>query len=206
MPVVLHGSPYSTFTWSARLALAEKGVDDELRPANLRDEAYSALHPWRRMPVLEHDGLRIFEAFAVMRYVDEAFDGAALQPSTAAGRAQMTQWASAYGDYVAPPAVRGVLIPRFVLGPRGLPVDDAAVHAAATRSRAALTVFERVLSESPFLAGEAPSLADWLLLPTWVSGGTLSGADRYTDDLPALTAWSARLSARPSFAATLPRG
>ncbi len=206
MSLVLHGSSFSTFTWSARLALAEKGVAYELRPANLREEGYTSLHPWRRMPVLDDGDLRLFEAFAVMRYVDEAFEGPALQPASPAARATMTQWISAFSDYVAPHAVRGVLIPRFVLAPRGLPVDDAAVADAAQRARKSLAVFDRALGGGGFLAGDAPSLADWLLLPVWASGGGLAGADRYTDDLPNLARWAAALMERPGFAATLPRG
>lgn len=206
MSLVLYGSAFSTFTWSVRLALAEKGVDYELRPAALREEAYAALHPWLRMPVLVTGEGRFFEALAIMRYVDEAFPGPALQPSTPAGRARMMQWASAFSDYVAPHAVRNVLIPRLVLGPRGMPVDDAAVAAAAKRAHASLSIFDAALAQGAFLAGESPSLADWLLLPVWATGGALGGADRYTDDLPNLERWAAEMMQRPSFAATVPRG
>ncbi len=205
MSVVLYGSPFSTFTWSARLALAEKGVAYELRPAQLGAPEYEALHPWRKMPVLEHDGWRCYEAAAVMRYVDEAFAGPALQPAEVRARARMTQWLSAYNDYVAPHAIRGVLIPRFVLAPRGIPVDDTRVAEAAAKALGALRVFDAALADTPYLAGDAPSLADWLVLPAFASGGPLSGADRYTDGLPHLDAWLGRLAARPSFAATLPR-
>lgn len=204
MSLVIYGSPFSTFTWSARLALAEKGVAYELRPAALGTDAYAALHPWQKMPVLEHDGWRVYEAAAVMRYVDEAFAGPALQPADVRARARMMQWLSAYNDYVAPPAIRGVLIPRFVLAPRGIPVDDAKVAASAAKAAAALRPFEAALADTPYLAGDAPSLADWLLLPCFASGGGLSGADRYTDGFPNLSAWMGRLAERPSFGATLP--
>ncbi len=204
MSLTLFGSPYSTFTWSARMALAEKGVAYDLAPAALRSPEYTALHPYQKMPVLKHDDFVVYEALAVMRYVDEAFEGPALQPVTAAGRAQMMQWASAYGDYVAPHAVRGVLIPRFVLAGRGIPVDDAAVHKAAAKARLHLLPFERALGESAFLSGDSPSFADWLLAPTIASGNGLSGEDRYADNLPNLAAWFGRIVARPSFAATIP--
>lgn len=204
MSIILRGSPFSTFTWSARLALVEKGVEYELMAVNLREEAYANFHPWRMMPVLDHDDFRVFEAAAVMRYIDEGFEGPALQPADPKNRALMTQWMSAYGDYVAPAAVRGVLIPRFVLAPRGIKVDDAAVHAAATKAHSALRIFDAALGRSPYLAGDAPSLADWLLLPAVASGGGLTGADRYTDDLQNLGAWMGRMSTRPSFGATLP--
>ncbi len=204
MPLLLHGSAASTFTRSARLALAEKGVPYELVPANLRAAEYAELHPWRKMPVLEHDGFRVYEAAAVMRYVDEAFAGPALQPADPRERARMTQWMSAINDYVAPAAVRGVLIPRFVLAPRGLPVDDAKVHASAEKAKAALAVFDAALTHTVWLAGDRPTLADWLLAPIVASGAGLTGADRYTDDLPHLAAWFDRVNQRPSFAATRP--
>lgn len=204
MPVTLYGSAFSTYTWSARLALAEKGVPYELVRARLGDPAYTALHPYRKMPVLEHDGLRVFEAAAVMRYVDEAFDGPALQPASPAARATMTQWISAFNDYVAPHAVRGVLIPRFVLQPRGVAVDDARVAEHAARAHEALAPFEAALADSPWLAGDTLSLADLLVAPCLASGGPLTGADRYTDGLPHLHAWLHRVAGRPAFAASMP--
>jgi glutathione S-transferase len=204
MSVTLHGFPFSTYTWSARLALHEKGVPYELVKPDTRSAAYAMLHPFRKMPVLDDDGFRVYEAAAVLRYVDEAFDGPALQPTDVRARARMTQWVSAFNDYVATAAVRGVLIPRFVLAPRGVPVDDAAVHAAASKARHALAVFDDALASSPWLAGEEMSLADLLLAPVYASGAALAGADRFTDDLPNIDAWFARLSARPAFVESTP--
>lgn len=204
MSVTLFGSPYSTFTWSARLALAEKGVAYEIGAARLRSPEYTAMHPYQKMPVLKHDDFVVYEALAVMRYVDEAWEGPALQPANPRARARMMQWASAFGDYVAPAAVRGVLIPRFVLAGRGIPVDDAAVAASAAKAHTNLLPFERALGESAYLAGDTPSLADWLLAPVVASGMPLSGADRYADDMPNIAAWFTRISERPSFAATIP--
>ncbi len=204
MPTTLYGSPYSTFTWSARLALAEKGVAYDLESARLRTPEYGALHPYQRMPVLVHDGFVVYESLAVMQYVDEAFDGPALRPATPAARARNQQWASAFVDYVAPHAVRGVLIPRLVLAARGMPVDDASVHRAAAKARENLVPFERALAESAFLSGETPSFADWLLAPCIASGRQMTGADRFADYLPNVEAWLGRISARPSFAVTVP--
>lgn len=204
MPLTLHGFPFSTYTRSVRFFLAEKGLDYSLVPARLRSAEYTALHPWRKMPALDHDGFRVFEAFAIGRYLDEAFVGPALQPADPRARAQMTQWASAISDYLVPHAVRGVLIPRLVLPSRGIIPDDQAIRAAAEQAHAALQVFEQTLTATPYLAGETPSLADWLLLPIVDTGRGLEGADRYTDGLPATERWLERLVARPSYEATLP--
>ncbi len=52
---------------------------------------YLARQPFAKVPAFEHDGFRIYETSAIMRYVDEAFDGPALQPADAKGRAIMEQ-------------------------------------------------------------------------------------------------------------------
>ena len=200
--ITLHGFPFSTYTRSALLACQEKGVTYTLTPARMRSPAYGELHPWRKMPVLEHGAFRVYEAAAVLRYIDEAFDGPALQPATAAGRARMTQWMSAFNDYVMPYAVRGVLIPRFVLPMRGLEADPAAVATATTAARDALAPFDRALADQPFLAGEALSLADLLVVPALSAARLLEGEECYLTGHDNVLAWLARMEARPSFSAT----
>lgn len=198
----VHGYPGSTYTRAALLTLAEKGVAYELVPADLRGEAYRALHPWRKMPVLDHGDFRVYEALAVMRYVDEAFEGPALQPADAQGRARMMQWASAFNDYIGPKAVRGVLIPRFVLAPRGIPVDDASVARASASAHESFATFDAALARSPYLAGSAPSLADLLLLPVVAADAALAPEERFTTGYEHLADWARRMKARPSWAAT----
>jgi glutathione S-transferase len=82
----LYGADYSVYVRDARLALLEKGVDHELVPVDIFAEGgppawYGDLHPFGKIPAFEHDGFRLFETSAIARYVDEAFDGPALQPS-----------------------------------------------------------------------------------------------------------------------------
>ncbi|MSQ02085.1 MAG: hypothetical protein EXR71_09370 [Myxococcales bacterium] len=52
MTLTLYGSPLSTFAWSARPALVEKGVEYTLQGVDLRADEYARMHPWRRMPVM----------------------------------------------------------------------------------------------------------------------------------------------------------
>ena len=78
--VVLYGTPLSPYVRTARMALAEKGVGYTLKPVDLKDPAYRRLHPYARLPAMEHGRLRLFETAAITRYIDEAFDGPTLQP------------------------------------------------------------------------------------------------------------------------------
>ncbi|MEE2979988.1 MAG: hypothetical protein VYA71_00395 [Pseudomonadota bacterium] len=55
---------------------------------------YEQRHPFLKIPTFEHDGFRLFEATAIMRYVNEVFDGPALMPVTAEGCDRVNQISS----------------------------------------------------------------------------------------------------------------
>jgi glutathione S-transferase len=59
--------------------------------------------------------------------------------------------------------------------------------------------FDAALGGSEYLAGDAYSVADIILLTT-IDFATFIGAGM-PEDVPALTAWHARVSARPSASA-----
>ena len=93
---VVYGADYSVYVRIVRLVLAEKGIDYELVPVDVFAAEgipawYFEHHPFGRIPAFEHDGFRLFETSAIARYVDEGFDGPALQPTDARGRATMNQ-------------------------------------------------------------------------------------------------------------------
>ncbi|TIT59992.1 MAG: glutathione S-transferase family protein, partial [Mesorhizobium sp.] len=102
---ILYGADYSVYVRIARMALEEKGIDYELVPLDVFATDgipawYLEHHPFGRIPAFEDDGFRLFETNAIARYVDEAFEGPALQPADARGRArmgQMTGMLDAYG-------------------------------------------------------------------------------------------------------------
>jgi glutathione S-transferase len=51
-----------------------------------------------KVPALRNGDLTIFETAAIMRYVDEAFDGPQLQPPDPESRVQIEQWLSLIND------------------------------------------------------------------------------------------------------------
>jgi len=89
---VLYGAAYSVYVRAVRLALAEKGVAcrlvevDVFAPGGPPPE-HLARHPFGKIPAFEHDGFRLYEAGAISRYVDEAFEGPPLQPARPRERA-----------------------------------------------------------------------------------------------------------------------
>ena len=127
MNVELYGYRYSVYSWIARFALAEKGVEyhwTEVNPfAPDVPESYLALHPFKRVPTLVHDSFQIYETGAITRYIDEAFPGPRLQPTEPHGRARCSQFISIVDSYAYWPLVRQVFSHRFFRPRLGHPFD-----------------------------------------------------------------------------------
>jgi glutathione S-transferase len=92
--VIVYGFPISTFVNIVRLVLTFKNVAfdfHDLEP-EMGGPAHLALHPFNRVPILDHAGFRVYETSAIALYVDETFFGPALQPRELRSRARMYQF------------------------------------------------------------------------------------------------------------------
>jgi len=196
--VTLYGPKPSTYVRTCRLALAEKGVNYELVETMPNSDEQFAHHPFGKVPGFSHGAVDLFETLAICQYVDETFDGPGLQPDDTAGRARMTQWCSAYIDYLYPTLVRGIVIQRVVVPMRGGQTDEAAVAAAAETGAGHMKVVDKLLGDSTYLAGPAPTIADYLLVPALTYLDKLPEARLITDNAN-VQDWFARMTDRPSY-------
>ncbi|TIP53654.1 MAG: glutathione S-transferase family protein [Mesorhizobium sp.] len=158
---ILYGADYSVYVRIARLALEEKGVDYELLPLDIFAPEgipawYLELHPFGRIPAFEHDGFRLFETGAITRYVDEAFDGPALQSADAHGRARMNQIIGTLDAYGYRAMVWDVAVERL----EKMPPDEALIAGGLRRAETVLKVLTSLKARGPWLLGEQLTLAD----------------------------------------------
>ena len=206
---IVYGAAMSPYVWSVRLALAEKGVAHELvsvEPSEFRSEPHLSRHPFGRIPAFEHDGFALYETQAIMRYVDEAFAAAALQPIELHPFSRMNQIMGIVDAYLAPSLVGGVLFPRIVAPRVGLPTDEAKVEASLPQVRLCLGEIARLADGQEFLAGEMLSLADLLAAPPLVYFKKFPEGQTQLSELPALAAWLGRMEERQSLNVTRPPG
>ena len=202
--VRIHGYPVSTWTRTLRMTCAEKGLAYELVPVPYGSEEHGALHPFRRIPILEVGETVIFETLASTGYVDEAFDGPSLQPADPARRATMRTWMGVCGDYLFRQVVRGIPRDRT-------PTDEELGTAREALGRAesflgeeggSIVDGEGASAASAFLVGDTVSLADLYLAPQLAN--CCEKAPEILAELPRLTAWLATIEQRPSFTTTEP--
>jgi glutathione S-transferase len=206
---IVYGPAGSTYVWSTRLALAEKGVAHELVDVPFgehRQEQHMARHPFAKVPAFEHDGFALYETQAILRYIDEGFPVAPLQPTDLHQFARMNQIMGIVDAYAWPAIARGILVNR-VLAPRlGFPVDEEAVAAALPGARLCLSEIARLMGEQPYLAGERVSLADLMVIPLLYYFSRLPEGEAPIAEHPDLRAWIARMEQRQSFQVTKPPG
>ncbi len=201
MSLALYGATYSVYTRIARLALIEKGVAfdlhevDVFRPGGPPPE-HVLRHPFGRIPVLDHDGFRLYETGAIARYIDEGFPGPGLQPQDPKARARMNQIVSIMDAYGFRILVWDVFVER-VSGPRqGRAPDEAKIASALPQADRILREIDRLHESGSLTLADlwmAPMLALFRLAP--------EGADAL-GHFPRLAAWFDAFQARPSAKAT----
>ena len=205
--LTLWGFDGSTYVRTVKMLLAEKGVGDyEQVPVNvLAGEPKSAehleRHPFGKVPVLDHDGVRILETSAITRYLNDVLPGKSLIPATPKDRARMDMVIGLIDSYGYGALIGGVaayhLFPDFVGGQ-----NDAARTKGIEDGRKVLALAMQTRAASPFIAGEL-SLADLYLAPIAAYLSMTPDADALFD-VRGFGDWWDRVQALASFKATRP--
>jgi glutathione S-transferase len=206
---IVYGPAMSTYVWSARLALAEKGIAHELVELDFQEmkaPEHLARNPFGKVPAFEHDGFTLYETQAIMRYVDEAFPSAPLQPIDLHQFSRMNQIMGIIDSYGWDCMAFGIAFQRLVAPRFGFPVNEDKVAKSIPRARICLAEIERIAGDDEFLAGERVSLADLLATPILACLGRTPEGPGLLEPHAKLRAWAGRMEARQSVQVTRPPG
>jgi glutathione S-transferase len=198
---ILYGGAYSAYVRGVRLTLIEKGVDYDLVEVDVFDNradraAQLTRHPFGKIPAFEHAGLRLYESQAIERYVDEAFEGPALQPSDLRRRARMNQMLGLLDAYVYPILVWEVHVERVERPKRGVAGDEAKIAAGLVRSETCLRALGEIMQEGPWLAGPSLTLADLHAAPMIDYFREAPEGRAMIERFPHIAAWFAAMTGR----------
>ncbi|MDE0240827.1 MAG: glutathione S-transferase family protein [bacterium] len=202
---IVFGAAYSVYVRTVRLTLAEKNVPYRLVEVDVFSEGgpppdYLLRHPFGRIPAFEHDGFQIYETDAIVRYIDETFDGPSLIPDTPRSRARMTQAMRILDCYAYPSMVWGVYVEQVDAPQEGRETNSVRLDEAIGRSRTCLRALERLMDGGPFLFGYTPCLADLHAVPMFAYFRLAPKGRQLLDEQPRLKSWLEHMLARPSIA------
>ncbi|MBZ9771148.1 glutathione S-transferase family protein [Mesorhizobium sp. CO1-1-8] len=197
---IVYGAGYSVYVRIVRLVLAEKGIDCELVPVDVFATDgipawYFEHHPFGRISAFEHDGFYLFETNAIARYIDEAFDGPALQPADARGRARMAQIIGMLDAYGYRAMVWDVAVERL----EKAEPDEELITGGLRQAETALKVLTSLKAEGPWLLGEQLTLADLHAAPIIAYFVKVSEGQKVLAEFPDIRDWYTRIAARPNF-------
>lgn len=152
---------------------------------------FLAKNPNGKIPVLElEDGTCLWESNAILNFLA---DGSAYLPSEPRLRTQVLQW-QFFEQYSHEPCIA---VARFIQFYLGLPEERLAeYHAMQKAGYRALAVMEQQLKRTPFLVGEAFSIAD-IALYAYTHVAYQGGFD--LAPYPAIQQWLGRVAEQPGY-------
>lgn len=205
--MVLWGFDGSTYVRTVKMLLAEKGMTDfkqkqlNVLAGDPKQPEHLTRHPFGKVPVLDHDGIRIVETSAIARYLNDVLPGKSLVPATPKDRARMDMMVGIIDSYGYGALVGGVaayhLFPDFVGGK-----NDDARKAGIENGRKVLELAMRTRGSSPFIAGDL-SLADLYLAPILFYVSLTPDKDAVFG-VDGLAEWWTAVQALPSYKETEP--
>jgi glutathione S-transferase len=166
---VIHTIPGSPFAAAALATLEEKKAEYRviaIEPGTLKQRPHLDLHPFGRMPVLDHVGFILYETQAILRYLDRVLPEPRLTPSDPKQAARMDQIMN-INDWYLFQGVANVIVFQRIIGPKlmGLQPDEKAIAEALPRGQLVFAELSRLLGSQRYFTGDVPSLADFHLAP-----------------------------------------
>lgn len=163
--LTLYGYRYSVYTRVVRIVLHLKSAVYEFHDLNPFEKDITDLHPFGKVPVLDHRKNKLFETNAITRYLDRAISGVALQPDEPYELALQDQIISIVDNYAYEPMVRSVFAHRVFRPLEGLGADEDIIKDGLDTSKQVLGVLEDFAGRKNILDSQNITLADCHLLP-----------------------------------------
>jgi glutathione S-transferase len=159
-----------------------------------------ALHPLGAAPLITDGDLVLAESGAIMDYIIAVHGG---------GRLAIAPGEPGYADYLYwLHLVNGTLQPRLgqdlILSRSGLPEDSPMMRAMGNRTARALELIEARLGTVPYLAGDALTAADIMMVFTLTTMRYFSPLD--LSPYPHILAYLQRIAARPAYVEAMAKG
>jgi glutathione S-transferase len=196
----LHGF-YTQNTMKTLYVLEELGVEFEfcfvdLMKGENRTDAFRAMTPVGKVPVLEHDGEFLFESGAICRYVASE-EHSPLLPADKLQRARVDQWMTFFtchpGRWLTEIYFEQIIKPVAGMGETNV----AACEKAAKFAHSQFKMVNRWLESRDWLANDAFSIAEPFALAYMEQAYAVGFG---LDEHPNVQAWLRRLEERKSTA------
>lgn len=196
--IIFHSMADSAYLWTAMHVADEKGIAYDVSPLTYLSPEHLKLHPFGKMPVLQHGELFLYETAAIAFYIDQAFAGPPLRPSDAAGQAQVWRWISIVNAYVFP-VMNRFMKERLVRPLFGVTPDAEFIASAREPLMLQMRLIDEAAGGGGWLAGRRLTLADSFLFPHLLFFGRTPEGSAMLARAPGAADWLSRMMQRRSY-------
>lgn len=199
---------FSPYCWRARLALAHKGFTPETLPWRFTDKAAIADSGSDKVPVLRDDGRVIVDSWRIAEYLEDTYPDRPSLFGGTGGRA-LAQFVNAWADATVLGGLAALIVADIppLLAPQdlayfissrearfGRPLAEvvAGREERVMQFRQALHPARMILRQRPYLHGDAPAYADYILFGGFQWARCVSSFPILLADDP-LHAWRERM-------------
>ncbi|CAL5415605.1 hypothetical protein CsSME_00033205 [Camellia sinensis var. sinensis] len=200
----VYGTLTSPPTLRVLASLYEHDLDFEFVPIDIeagehKQEPFLSLNPFAEVPAFQDGDLTLFESRAIMRFIAFAYPKPGKEhifkdPLT---QGVVAAWIDVQDHQFNPPALK--LINELIFKPKnGFTPDTTAVAEEEAKLAKVLDIYEERLGESEYLGGEKFTSADLTHLPN-LYYLMQTPMNRVIESRPRVSAWCARIMARPAW-------
>ena len=179
--------------------IGELGIEHEHFPAGgdhggLDDPAFRAMNPHGKVPVIDDDGIIVWESHAILRYLAATYGAGTYWVKDAASRSWIDRWMDWSATTLQPDFLTGVFWGwyRTPEESRDRATTDLKIAACARH----MQQLDYALSARPLLSGEQFGLAD---IPAGTNPYRYFNIDIDRPDVPRVEDWYARLTERAAY-------
>ena len=197
------GTPISNYVRAIRMLCEEKGVPYTLEPVMPHTPEVQAIHPAGQVPCLKHGDVTLFESKAIAHYIENHFPKPQFVPNDSLKSSLVEQWVSFVNVKVDRWIMREYVVPSLFFDEETGPDKDK-LNAALPEIEQRLQTLDKAVASTGYLVGDSLTYADLNVLPMLVALTLFPETKEMLEKHEALSAYVAKLSARPSFQNTAP--
>ena len=177
--------------WAAEeLGLPYEHIQLHYQAPELKQEPYVSMNPNGQVPIIDDQGLVLYESLAITLYLAQRYGQGTLWPSDVAGQAQALQWTLWAATEAEPPARQWFQHTQFLPEAQRQP---ALAAAGLAKAREKVLLLDKLLATRAYLVGDQFTVADLNVAAVLQRLPAIAGGDA-----PHALAWHQRCMERPA--------
>jgi glutathione S-transferase len=176
------------------LGLAHERIDTGGPFGGLETAEFGALNPNRRVPVIDDDGVVVWESHSILRYLAARYGAGTLWAEDAAARSLADRWIDWTLADLQPAFIGGVFMTLYRTPEAQR--NWKAIERGLARTAELMALLDRHLADKPFLAGDFFTMGD---IPAGAQLYRHFTLEIERPALPNVEAWYGRLTERPAY-------